>query len=224
MKIFTIGHSNHSLEQFLDLLNQHQITALGDVRSHPYSRYLPHFNQDSLKESLKKNKISYVFLGEDLGARTNNLSCYINGKAVYELIANTAQFKQGLERIYQGSKQYKIALMCAEQDPITCHRAILVCRHLQHKGLEIQHILKNGELENHSDLEQRLLELHHFKDQKPKQNQGLIQLSLFDSINLLNNSENNDLSEIEMIDQAYQLQGDKIAYVDKNLDNKQEEE
>jgi uncharacterized protein (DUF488 family) len=219
MTVFTIGHSNYSLEDFLLLLSMHHINALGDVRSHPYSRYLPHFNKDSLQESLKINQIAYVFLGKELGARTNNLSCYINGKAVYELIANTEDFKQGLERICQGAKKYNIALMCAEKDPITCHRSILVSRHLQNLGLEIKHILQNGELESHQSLEERLLILHKFKPDHNKSNQDIIQLNLFESLNLSNNPEITNLepiiSEEEMINQAYQLQGDKIAYVDK---------
>ena len=83
MELYTIGHSNHNLDTFISLLKQHQITALADVRSHPYSRYLSHFNKSPLQNSLKQEKIAYVFLGKELGARPNNELCYINGKAIF---------------------------------------------------------------------------------------------------------------------------------------------
>jgi len=212
MKLFTIGHSNHSIDVFLELLQKHQITALADVRSHPYSRYSPHFNQDNLNKYLKNINIAYVFLGKELGARTTDSSCYVNGKALYELIANTEEFKKGLERIYQGLEKYNIALMCSEQDPITCHRAILISRHLKNKGLNIYHILKNGELEEHSQLEERLLKINNLLE-KP---QLSLQLNLFD----LNQVSENDLklnnkSQNSILEKAYKLQSDKIAYVSK---------
>lgn len=212
MKLFTIGHSNHSIEFFLSLLQKHEISAVADVRSHPYSRYSPHFNQKNLKKYLQESNIYYVFLGKELGARTKNLSCYVNGKALYELIANTEEFKQGLARIYQGLENYNIALMCAEQDPITCHRSILVSRHLKNKGLNIYHILKNGELEEHSNLEERLLKINNLLE-KP---QLSLQLSLFDDRNFNQNVlEVTKKTQDTILEEAYKIQGDKIAYVSK---------
>jgi uncharacterized protein (DUF488 family) len=158
MQIFTVGHSNHSIEKFLNLLKQHGVTAIGDVRSSPFSRRFPHFNQAPLKNSLSSEDISYVFLGEQLGARPKAPECYVEGKALYELIAATEAFATGLERIFKGAKHHQIDLMCAEQDPITCHRAILVCKHLRNTGLDVKHILKTGDLESHEHLEQRLLQ------------------------------------------------------------------
>ena len=212
MKLFTIGHSNHSIESFLSLLQKHQITAIADVRSYPYSNYLPHFNQKNIQQYLHKTNISYIFLGKELGARTNNLSCYVNGKALYELIAKTEEFQKGLEKVYQSLENYNIALMCAEQYPITCHRAILVSRHLINKGLDIYHILKNGELENHSALEQRLLQINNLVE-KP---QSFVQLSLFDTESFSQNvTQSTNDSQDTTLEKAYKIQGDKIAYINK---------
>lgn len=209
MELFTVGHSNHSIDEFLTLLIQHEITALADVRSHPYSRYLPHFNQSALKSALEQVGIRYVFLGQELGARPDNPSCYVNGKALYERIAETEAFSKGLERVKEGAKHYRIALMCAEQDPMTCHRAILVSPVFKNQGWQVQHILKDGSLESHHSLEERLLKLHHLMPSFS----GGVQLSLFamDQEEDLNSS----LSEEERLQKAYHLQGDQIAYVEK---------
>lgn len=209
-KLYTIGHSNLNIDEFIELLHKYQITALADVRSHPYSRYLPHFNKNYLQKVCKNSHINYVFLGEELGARTKDQKCYINGKAVYEKIAATELFQQGIKRIIKGSKNYTIALMCAEKDPITCHRAILICQHLRKYDLEINHILSNGTIESHQDLEDRLLSIYGFN----KSGSQAIQLSLFDAIT---SDKNNNISSPEdYLQEAYLKQGNKIAYVEKN--------
>ena len=227
MNLFTIGHSNHSTSEFIALLQQHKITALADIRSHPYSRYLLHFNQDALKKALKEVAIAYVFLGRELGARPQNKNCYVNGKAVYEKIAVTPEFSAGIARICQGAERYQIALMCAEQDPMTCHRAILVCPYLKDRGLEIQHIWKTGDLEDHALLEERLLKLHRLNQATETANSA-IQLSLPLTIDHSDNSsqDNPDLTTLpraERLIMAYRLQGDRIAYLDKNLAGEQYE-
>ncbi|MCY7335289.1 MAG: DUF488 domain-containing protein [Chamaesiphon sp.] len=163
MQIFTVGHSNHSIEKFVEILKRNGVSAIADVRSSPFSRYAPHFNQSSLKHSLNANIISYAFLGEQLGARSKNPECYIDGKARYDLIAKTKEFAKGLDRIMEGSRKYQIALMCAEQDPITCHRSILACKNLKNSELNIQHILRNGNLESNENLEKRLLKIHNLE-------------------------------------------------------------
>jgi uncharacterized protein (DUF488 family) len=206
--VFTIGHSNHTIESFIALLEKYEITAIADVRSHPYSRYLPHFNQRELKAFLKASGIDYVFLGKELGARPDNLSCYVQGKAVYEKIAATEAFKDGIQRVLKGAEKYKIALMCAEQDPLTCHRSILVCQHLRQFDLNINHILKDGELESHQHLEERMLAKNGLTETTDAQK--LQQLSLFD----VPEPEPPRCRE-KSLNQAYQLQGDKIAYVEK---------
>ncbi|MCI5148865.1 MAG: DUF488 domain-containing protein, partial [Candidatus Electrothrix sp. MAN1_4] len=103
--------------------------------------------------------MSYVFIGDLCGARIEEPSCCINGKVDYSLVAKNQKFLKGLERIKQGMQEYRIALMCAEKDPITCHRAILICRNLLSDEMKIKHILSDGTVEEHKESEQRLLKL-----------------------------------------------------------------
>jgi uncharacterized protein (DUF488 family) len=209
MELFTIGHSNHSIEAFISLLQQHGITAVADVRSHPYSRYLPHFNKSELEAALKDAGIEYRFLGQELGARPNDPSCYVDGKAPYEKIAATQFFEKGIKRLLKGAENYKVALMCAERDPITCHRTILVCQHLRSFDVSINHILTDGNLESHEALEERLLKLHGLNETSEP-----MQLSLFDYQQLQDEFINPKSLE-ERLNEAYKRQGDKIAYVEK---------
>jgi len=214
--LFTIGHSNHSIDTFIDLLLQHNVSALADVRSAPYSRYLPHFNKQALETVLPHQGIRYVFLGAELGARPEDPRCYKEGKPVYEKISQTEAFHQGLKRVLKGVESYRIALMCAEKDPLTCHRAILVCQYLVPFNLEIAHIHSNGELEFHEDLEERLLKVHNLQDPLPEK-----QLSLLLSTDAFTDSDI-ELTRTERIYQAYQKQGEKIAYVEKHTENNTE--
>jgi len=157
--IFTIGHSNHAVEIFLDLLRQHAIDAIADVRSSPYSRHSPQFNRELLEQELKQQGIRYVFLGQELGARPADQSCYDNGKVSFVRLAQTELFKTGLARVLQGSQRYRIALMCAEKEPLDCHRTILVARSLVAQGASVQHILADGRLESYESALRRLLPL-----------------------------------------------------------------
>ncbi len=209
MQIFTIGHSNQGITEFIQLLHKHEITAVADVRSHPYSRYLPHFSQSALKASLENAGIRYVFLGKELGARPDNPDCYMKGKALYAKIAATDLFAEGIKRVIEGIKKYKIALMCAEKDPLTCHRAILICPHLLDYGLEVNHIKSNGILESQMELEKRLLAKYGFNQPQ--------QLSLFDAS--LEDSSINQYSQRELLSKAYQQQADEIAYTEKKEGN-----
>ncbi|MEB3279261.1 MAG: DUF488 domain-containing protein [Lyngbya sp.] len=208
MELFTIGHSNHNIETFIELLQQHQITAVADVRSHPYSRRFPQFNQSELQTALKQVNIRYVFLGRELGARAEDLSCYDSmGKAVYERIAATGSFTEGIQRILNGVKTHRIALMCAEKDPMTCHRSILVCRNLRQSGLTINHILSEGQLESQAELENRLLAKFNQKINPP---QEAVQLLLFEP-----NPPQQEKTEINL-EEAYHKQGYEIAYTKKD--------
>jgi uncharacterized protein (DUF488 family) len=155
-ELFTIGHSNHSWERFLELLMFHRINVLVDVRSSPYSARYPQFNQDLLESALLAAGIKYNSLGEQLGARRSERECYVEGVARYDRIARTTAFHAGLERVISGMQQYRPALMCAEKDPLECHRTILVCRHLRDVA-QIRHILADGSLEAHADAETRLM-------------------------------------------------------------------
>jgi uncharacterized protein (DUF488 family) len=120
----------------------------------------PQFNRESLAEALSDKQIVYVFLGKELGARSEDLSCYLNGKVQYERLAQTQLFRIGLERIRRGAKSYRIAMMCAEREPIECHRAILIARYLE-PDLEVRHILSDGTLQSQKQLVERLL--HRFQ-------------------------------------------------------------
>src|SRR5258707_92198 len=124
--IYTIGHSTHPIEQFVTLLKSVSITAVSDVRSRPYSRMNPQFNREPLKATLRAEGIKYVFLGKELGARSDDQSCYRNGQLQYDLLAGTELFRQGIERMKEGARSFRIALMCAEKEPLDCHRTILV--------------------------------------------------------------------------------------------------
>lgn len=157
--IFTIGHSDHSLDRFVELLGQAGVTALADVRSLPYSRLHSQFNRETLRDSLRSVGIHYVFLGVELGARPADRSCYRNGVAEYDRIAATDLFKRGLDRVITGSATQAIALMCAEKEPLDCHRTVLVARNLKARGASIEHILADGRIEDHEETEQRLLRM-----------------------------------------------------------------
>ncbi|HUI55632.1 MAG TPA: DUF488 domain-containing protein [Bryobacteraceae bacterium] len=155
--IFTIGHSTHSQERFIELLKLHGITAVCDVRSKPYSRWNPQFNRETLKEALRSAGIAYVFLGKELGARSDDPSCYADGRVQYDRLALTQTFKQGLERVQEGMEKYRLAVMCAEKEPLECHRTILVSRCLETRGIDVQHIHADGRLERHADTIDRLM-------------------------------------------------------------------
>ena len=158
--IFTIGHSNHSLETFLKLLRARSVSAIADVRSAPYSRYCPHFNKDSLTHSLREHGIDYVFLGQELGGRSNDPSCYDNdGKVLYGAVAKTPMFRSGIERLKKGANKHRITIMCAEREPLECHRTLLVSQALVDEHLNVQHIHGDGQVEPHAEAIERLLDL-----------------------------------------------------------------
>ena len=160
VQVLTVGHSNHAPEDFLALLAQHGVTALGDVRSAPWSRFNPHFNRKALSASLSASGIAYVWLGRELGGRPDDPACYEDGGLRYDRLARTALYRQGIERVLRGAAERRLALMCAEKDPLHCHRALLVSRSLEDEGLEIAHILADGSLEPHDSVMDRLLAAH----------------------------------------------------------------
>jgi uncharacterized protein (DUF488 family) len=154
--LYTIGHSTHVWEHFVQLLELHKIGVVCDVRSQPYSRFTPQYNLEALSGSLARVGIRYVFLGKELGARRSEPECFVNGKVDYESVAATPAFKHGLERLRTGIAQYRVAIMCAEKDPLECHRAILVAHHAK-KFAVVLHILADGRIETHAEAEARLL-------------------------------------------------------------------
>jgi uncharacterized protein (DUF488 family) len=156
--LYTIGHSNHELSQFIGLLRQHDIEVVADVRSSPYSAYNPQFNRETLQAHLHAAGIGYIFLGAELGARRTELECYDDeGRVRYAHVAQTPGFCAGLQRLADLRSAQRVALMCAEKDPLTCHRTILICRALRDQTPDIRHIREDGSLETHDAAESRLL-------------------------------------------------------------------
>jgi uncharacterized protein (DUF488 family) len=155
--IFTIGHSNHDWEGFLALLQAHGVSALADVRSQPFSRRFPQYSKATLQASLAAADIAYVFLGRELGARCEDRSCYVKGQVDFERVAKTDAFQRGLKRVREGAERFAIAMMCAEKEPLECHRTILVARHLHASGCEVAHILADASTESHAAAQRRLL-------------------------------------------------------------------
>lgn len=192
--LYTIGHSNHDIETFIGLLKQHGVSALCDVRSHPYSRFVPQYSRDALKAAIANSGIAYVFLGKELGARSENPSCYRQGKVQYDRLAQEPQFVEGLQRVRQGMDRYCLALMCAEKDPLDCHRALLVARRLHESGLAVSHIRADGTLESQQELESRLL--------------ALCRLPEGDMFK----------GREEFISEAYLIQGERVAYQDESME------
>jgi uncharacterized protein (DUF488 family) len=186
--LFTIGHSTHSLPVFLGLLRRHAIAAVADVRSAPRSRRNPHFSREALERALHAEGVAYLFLGRELGARPEDPSCYRDGRVSYARLAATAAFRAGLDRVEEIAEGRRAALLCAEREPLACHRAILVSRHLAARGIAIRHILADGGLEAHDESERRLVRLLR-----------LDQGDLFGA-------------DRDLVERAYELQGERISY------------
>ena len=156
--VFTIGHSNHALDAFLALLRMNGVEEVADVRSSPHSRYNPHFNRKLLARALDEAGIGYVFLGGELGGRPADRSCYdADGRVDYERLAQTDAFDDGIGRVMRHADARRIALICAEKEPLDCHRTLLVARALVERGVSVGHILAGGSVEEHTATMDRLL-------------------------------------------------------------------
>ncbi len=192
-EVLTIGHSTHTLERFAELLLEHRVTAIADVRSAPYSGYQPDFNREPLHQALTERGIAYVFLGRELGARPEDRGLYEDGRVQYARLAETELFHSGLERVLQGAQKYRLAVMCAEKEPLECHRTLLVGRELEARGVEISHILADGQLERSAAAMSRLLVLLKLPEE-----------DLF-------------RKRDELVAEACAHQAKRIAYVDRDL-------
>jgi len=189
--VYTIGHSTHSAEAFLALLRKHGVEALADVRSSPFSRFNPQFNREALEQFLKANGVRYVFLGKELGARSDDRSCYNHGRVQYSRLAQTALFRGGINRVLQGATKYRVALMCAEKEPLECHRTLLVAKALAARGQRVLHIHADGHLEAHEAAMERLLKMTGVPD------------------------EDMFLSKDELLAKALARQEEQVAYVEE---------
>lgn len=146
-EILTIGYSNRSEKEFLDLLNYYNAKVIIDVRSTPYSRNCQIFNRETLKLILEDNGIMYKFGGKFLGGRPSNSSLYTNGTVDYEKMAENEDFISALMIICSAAKKSNhICLMCSEKDPFECHRAILIGRELAKCGIDVKHIVEKGNI------------------------------------------------------------------------------
>lgn len=158
--LFTVGHSQHSWEYFIGLLEHQDIDVLVDVRSAPYSKYVPHFNKEPLSGAVKAAGRQYVYMGHALGGRWNDPRvCFDDGTVDYALVSRTDEFRAGVATLLKNiRKGMRAALMCCEKDPYDCHRFALDARFIQTEGVAVRHILEDGSVIDNACLEQRLLD------------------------------------------------------------------
>ena len=154
--VWTIGHSNHTSERLVELLRQHRIDVVADVRTSPYSAYSTQFNKDELQLALAEHGIRYVFLGVELGGRPSDPAMYDDdGRVRYDLVSASSTYLDGIERLVRGVEQYRVALLCGEEDPISCHRRRLIGRTLIERGMLLEHIRGDGSISTEADLQAR---------------------------------------------------------------------
>jgi len=151
--VYTVGHSSHPFETFARLLTDHGVAVLVDVRSAPYSKYAPQFDREVLQRALSAAGIKYLFLGGELGGRPNNQAYYDGeGHVVYSRMTSDPAFVAGIERLERGMAEYRLALICGEEDPAHCHRRLLVTRVLVERGHEVLHIRGDGRVMSDEDV------------------------------------------------------------------------
>lgn len=153
-EIWTVGHSTHELPALVDLLRRHRIEVVADVRSQPFSRRNPQFNRENLSSHLVAAEIKYVFLGKELGGRPPESEFYDGkGHVLYGAVAKSERFGSGLERLLTGASQYRVAVLCAEEDPARCHRRLLISQVLAERGVAVRHIRSDGSMITEEDLD-----------------------------------------------------------------------
>jgi len=146
--LFSVGHSNKTIDHFVGLLRRQAVEVVVDVRSSPYSRFATHFNREALKETLERAGMRYAFLGQELGGRPDGDEFYDDeGHVLYGRVAQTSLFLSGIERLERGLERFRLAMMCSEEDPTDCHRRLLVTRVLDDRGISVVHIRADGALQ-----------------------------------------------------------------------------
>ena len=200
--LFTIGHTNHSREDFLKLLKQHEITYLLDVRSTPFSQYTSQYNKDVISEFLQKSGITYCHMGKFFGARPEDKSLYTKENYLdFEKMRASELFKKGFDNVMKGlADGNNIVLMCTEKDPMDCHRAIMVARGFELQGIDANHILPDGKLQTQKELDARLLD-RYFADRH--------QMSFLSNIS--------EIPEEELLVEAYRKRNAEIGYHNDSL-------
>ena len=195
--LYTIGHSNHSAEQFVELLKMNGVDVVVDVRSVPFSQYTTQFNKNEIRKTLRDNNIIYIHMGEEFGARREDRSLYnADGKLSFEKTKKSELFRKGVRRIEDGlEKGYSIAFMCSEKHPQDCHRCILVGKAFYDMGYKVQNILEDGSTISQEDVGKILVDMY-FPDRN--------QVSIF--------TLEDPISEEEYTEQAYLKREEDIAY------------
>jgi len=155
--LLTIGHSNLAADRFMALLKNAGVSAVADVRSVPFSRWCPWFSAKQLAQRLAEEGMTYIQLGDALGGRPRDPKLYRDGVADYEAMATREEFAAGLGRVVDASERQRVCLLCAEREPLDCHRCLLVGRALVERGLAVGHIRADGTIETHAATEERLL-------------------------------------------------------------------
>lgn len=209
---YSIGYSNREIDEFIKLLLKYGINCVVDVRSVPYSKSekILLYNMDNIKKILNKQGIYYIYMGKELGAR--NEACIDNEGAIpYEAIRENNNYKKGIVRLIDGiNKGYSIAIMCAEKEPINCHRAILIGYDLKKKNIHVKHILDKNLVKSQEDIEEEIMEMYRVK---------LIKKVAQFSINSIMNNVDLDMDEndfkVEMLEEAYKMRGKDIKAFEK---------
>ncbi len=156
--IYTIGHSNHLPDVFVRLLKDSEIEVVMDVRSNPTSTWVTHTTPKDMKQILKAEGIQYLYMGDLLGGRPDDAACYNSetGKADYQAMRQRGSFREGLKRLVEELGKYRVCIMCAEEDPSSCHRHLLVGEGLRREGVKILHIRGNGQIQTDDDLRKEI--------------------------------------------------------------------
>lgn len=194
--VYTIGYTSFEIQKFVEVLKKYKITCLVDVRSVPKSSYYKDFDDSNLLPLLKNNGILYRNYKEEFGARQDNKDFYnVKGFLDFEVFSKSKQFNDGIDKIKKAQNMgYVVCLMCAEKDPINCHRTILIARNLDKKGFDIRHILATEGLCEQSEIDERLIEKY-FPNRS--------QISLFNE---------NNLTKEELVEKAYRLKNEEIGF------------
>ena len=157
--VLTIGHSNHPIDAFIRLLKEHHVEAIVDTRSHPRSKFVPQYDADTLRGSLRESQIEYIYLGKELGGRPEGREFYDeDGRVFYSRVAASSFFQRGLERLDVAMRKHRLALLCSEENPSICHRRLLVARVLRERGIAVDHVRGDGSVQSEEKLVEEELE------------------------------------------------------------------
>lgn len=199
---YSVGYSNRKLEDFIKLLLMYKINCIVDVRSVPYSKYEGSlaYSRDNIKKMLNKYGIYYIYMGKELGAR-NEEAFDENVKVSYEAIRQTDNYKNGIERLIDGiNKGYHVAIMCAEKNPVNCHRGILIGHDLKKKNIDVIHVIDKDLVKLQTDIEEEIMDMYRVK---------LIKKVAQFSINSIMNNVDLNMDEedfkVEMLEEAYRI-------------------